>query len=147
MARLATIAILLALSVPALSAPVLASDEHDGQITTFRCRFVNGPRAGQIEDYSRYKDVAPILIGAPCQDAGGSWGIGISNDSDDLPPNRPVADARGRPILPTGVTLSCKFNDGPRAGAVQRFGFPIMPFRVGSDCSDGAGNSGVAQEE
>jgi hypothetical protein len=134
------------LSASLLTPALQAEREEYEQITTFRCRFVGGPRTGQVQDYSEYSNLTQILVGWPCQDGAGSWGFGVPNTSDEVPQMPRMVDANGVPILPHGITLTCKFDTGPRAGEVQRFGPPVMPFRVSADCSDGAGNSGIAQE-
>ena len=133
-------------TLPAEAALPQTATDMDEQITTFRCRFVQGPRAGQIQDYASYSGVSPILVGSYCQDGAGSSGIGVTNRSDDLPQMPKRVDAKGTPIFPGGITWACRFDTGPRAGEVQRFIPPVIPFRVGGDCSDGGGSSGIAVE-
>jgi hypothetical protein len=43
---------------------------------TYVCKFQQGPRAGQTQDYSKY-GVQPIPVGAPCQDGVQSSGVGV----------------------------------------------------------------------
>lgn len=42
-----------------------------GQSTSTLCRFEQGPRAGQTQDYA---PMAPLPVGTPCQDGAGSMG-------------------------------------------------------------------------
>jgi hypothetical protein len=49
--------------------------------------------------------------------------------------------------LPAGMSLTCKFTSGPRAGTSFNFtGIPnVTPAPIGGPCSDGAGSTGYAQ--
>lgn len=49
------------------------------------------------------------------------------------------------PAPPGGMTLTCQFNAGPRAGQMRDLsGLPGMaPFAIGGACSDGAGSTGI----
>lgn len=50
------------------------------------------------------------------------------------------------PGLPPGMSLTCRFTRGPRAGQVQDFcGTGARPAPVGGSCTDGFASSGVAQ--
>lgn len=113
--------------------PVLAQ----GGVSTL-CRFTAGPRAGQVQDYA---PMAPIPVGSPCQDGISSYGVVIA---------RPNSYGNGAPgqagSLPPGMTLTCRFTSGPRAGQVQDYsGVPgARPAPIGAPCTDGISSNGVA---
>src|SRR5687768_15535402 len=61
-----------------------------------------------------------------------------------LAPHQPhKADAQS---LPPGMSLTCQFTGGPRAGQTENFsGVPgATPVPIGSPCSDAQGSFGVA---
>jgi hypothetical protein len=93
-----------------------------GQVTSTLCRFDQGPRAGQTQDYA---PKAPLPVGTGCQDGAGSTG-------------RVVAPAG--PSQKDTSTL-CRFDQGPRAGQTQDYA-PRAPLPVGTGCQDGAGSTG-----
>lgn len=51
------------------------------------------------------------------------------------------------PGLPSGLSLTCHFTIGPKAGQTQSFcGFPgAIPAPIGGSCTDGMGSFGVAR--
>lgn len=87
------------------------------------CRFENGPRAGQTQDYAPQD---PLPVGTPCQDG-----------------QQPRSS--GHVIAPTGngkgsaggqKSTLCRFENGPRAGQTQDYA-PEVPLPVGTPCQDG----------
>lgn len=134
----------VALAILSGAVPTVSNAAVKSQIVTYRCRFTTGARAGQIEDFSKFANVSPALVGAACQDGAGSAGIAVANGPDFPPPQRPAIDANGVFVLASGLTWTCKFDKGPRVGTSQQFRPPYMPFHIGADCADGAGSSGVA---
>ena len=99
---------------------------------TMTCQFLTGPRAGQAQSYAGVPGVNPIAIGAPCTDLYGSYGVGI-------------ADSYGS--VPSGMTLTCQFTSGPRAGQAQSYvGVAgVSPISIGSPCSDLQGSYGFGK--
>jgi len=61
-----------------------------------------------------------------------------------LPLAIPMAWAQTTAI-PGGMTMTCQFSGGPRAGQMRDLaGLPGMtPFAIGGACSDGAGSAGI----
>lgn len=55
---------------------------------------------------------------------------------------------RAQPNLPLGMSLTCYFTNGPRAGQTQSYeGYPgVWPIPTGSSCTDGSGSFGRAVE-
>jgi hypothetical protein len=114
---------------------------------TLTCRFTSGPRAGQTQDYSGVSGVAPVRIGSPCTDGTASNGVAISPD------DRGEVGGSGRRgtgvdgnSLASGMTLTCRFTSGPRAGQTQDYSgiAGVAPVPVGSPCTDGVSSNGVA---
>ena len=102
------------------------------QGTTMTCHFLTGPRAGQTQSYAGVPGVNPIAIGSPCTDLYGSYGVGIAEMSGGIP---------------SGMTLTCQFTSGPRAGQAQSYvGVPsVSPIPIGSPCSDLQGSYGFGR--
>lgn len=66
-----------------------------------------------------------------------------SEDSDSQEDN--AANDASCPGLPPGMSLTCRFTRGPRAGQVQNFcGMPARPAPIGGPCTDGT-SFGVAE--
>jgi hypothetical protein len=64
------------------------------------------------------------------------------------PDQGPLPGQMPNPIttLPGGMTLTCRFIGGPRAGGFQNFsGTGVAPIPVGAPCNDGAGSFGFGQ--
>jgi hypothetical protein len=115
-----------------------------GMSTT--CRFTNGPRLGQTQNFAGFPGITPIPLGSPCTDGAGSTGFAVA---DTTPSSGPSAT---NPLpttvsLPPGMSLTCRFTNGPRAGQEQTFPAApgVTPIPIGSPCSDGLGSSGIAQ--
>lgn len=108
------------------------SGPGNGQLSS-TCRFSQGPRAGQIQDYRG--QVQPIPVGSPCTDGQGSYGMAIP-------------DASGGGSAPGSnsgqLSSTCRFSQGPRAGQIQSYRGQVQPIPVGSPCTDGQGSNGVA---
>ena len=98
--------------------------------TSNTCKFLSGPRAGQIQ---AYPEATPIPVGSPCQDGIASQGIAIANDD--------TLNIRS-PSSPSNLSTICQFTVGPRAGVVQDYA-PMNPVPVGSSCQDGIGSEGI----
>lgn len=110
---------------------------------TTTCRFLSGPRAGQIQDFTGLTAATPMSIGNSCSDGASSLGIAIASAAagDDT-----TATAGEVATLPTGMTLTCRFYTGPRTGQIQDLAgvSGARPARIGSLCSDGASSAGIA---
>ena len=112
------------------------------------CKFNSGPRSGQTFDFSHTPGATPAPIGASCTDGAGSYGVaqppGTTGGSS---PGRGGNSGSAGGSLPPGMSLTCKFNSGPRSG--QTFDFShtpgATPAPIGASCADGAGSYGVAQ--
>jgi hypothetical protein len=92
--------------------------------STLTCQFNSGPKTGYIQDF-RGTNATPAVVGGPCRDALGSYGIAI--------PDRPQQS-----------TLTCQYFSGPKAGQVQDFrGTNATPAVVGGACTDGQGSLGL----
>ena len=103
------------------------------QGTTMTCHFLTGPRAGQTQSYWGVPGVSPVAIGSPCADLLGSFGIGVADGTSGG--------------LPAGMTLTCQFTSGPRAGQAQNYAgvSGVDPIPVGAPCSDLQGSSGYGR--
>ena len=82
----------------------------------------------------------PMPVGAECTDGQGSTGVAIR----DPQPPAPVPAGPGQ--APPGMTFTCQFDNGPRAGQLQSYAgvTGIQPFAVHSACTDGQGSTGTA---
>jgi hypothetical protein len=112
------------------------------------CRFTNGPRLGQTQNFAGFPGVTPIPVGSPCTDGAGSTGFAIADTTPSSGPSATNPPSTTAPTsLPPGMSLTCSFTNGPRAGQVQNFaGVPgVTPIPVGSPCNDGLGSFGIAQ--
>ena len=98
------------------------------------CRFTNGPRAGQVQDYA---PMAPLPVGTPCHDGQGSTGVVVGAGG-----GMPQGGMPQGGIPQGGVSTLCRFTNGPRAGQVQDYA-PMAPLPVGTPCHDGQGSTGV----
>jgi hypothetical protein len=111
---------------------------NDGLSTT--CKFTSGLRAGQVQHWPRgTPGLTPAPIGQSCTDGKGSTGIAIADPQigPDVPKPQPT----------DGLSTTCKFTSGPRAGQVKHWprNTPgLTPARIGAPCTDGVGNSGIA---
>ena len=110
--------------------------------TTSVCRFDRGPRAGQLQSYAGVTGMQPVFVGSACTDGQGSSGVAVPVapvQATALPPPTPLA-----PV--PALSSTCQFDAGPRAGQFQSYAgvTGIRPTRVGRQCTDGQGSTGVA---
>jgi hypothetical protein len=105
------------------------------------CRFTSGPRAGQTQDYA---PMAPLPVGALCQDGAGSTGVVVTANTSGGPGGGPSgAGGGGGPAQQPGEhSTLCSFTSGPRAGQTQDYA-PMAPLPVGTPCQDGTGSTGI----
>ncbi len=115
------------------------------------CQFNSGSRAGQTQNFSGVPGARPAPVGSPCTDGQGSYGIAVADgsaSSSTAQPTYPNPYGGQNPggALPQGMTLTCQFTSGPRAGQTQNFaGVPgARPAPIGSPCTDGVSSNGVA---
>lgn len=111
----------------------LAISSAWAQATTMTCHFLTGPRAGQTQSYYGVPGVSPIVIGSPCTDLLLSFGIGVADGTSSY--------------LAPGMTLTCQFTSGPRAGQAQNYAgvAGVSPIPIGSPCSDLQGSNGYGR--
>jgi hypothetical protein len=133
------IAHFLYLGAIALSAQLFlssASAQGAGEVSSI-CKFNAGPRAGQTQDYA---PMAPIPVGSACQDGMSSTGVVIARSGAKTSQSGPSSSAS------QGMTLTCRFTGGPRAGQTQDYsGVPgAKPAKIGSPCTDGVSSNGIA---
>lgn len=59
---------------------------------------------------------------------------------------RAQGQSAGVSALPEGMTFTCRFSSGPRAGQIKDFTRvpSAIPMQVGSSCTDGGSSSGIA---
>ncbi len=127
---------------------------------TTTCRFDRGPRAGTLYDFTPF-GADPIQIGLPCHDGQGSSGVAVAGQGqgnrdqlNDRQVNRgPLGqsqqddqDRLNPGSLQPGMTLTCRFTQGPIRGQIRNFqGIPgAVATTVGSSCFDGEGSEGIA---
>ena len=55
--------------------PQVLAPQRQDVLTSTLCRFTEGPRRGQVQDYA---PMTPLPVGSSCQDARGSSGIVIA---------------------------------------------------------------------
>jgi hypothetical protein len=114
------------------------TDGMSGEMSTL-CKFTNGPRAGQTQDYA---PMAPLPVGAPCHDDQQSTGFVVSASTPlGGRPNLSPSPSPSPLKSPGGLSTICKFTAGPRAGTTQDYA-PRDPAPVGSLCYDGQGSTG-----
>jgi hypothetical protein len=104
------------------------------------CSYIAGPKAGQTQNFAGVSGATPAPIGTGCGDGQGSFGTAIAqSDPGPIPP--PPG-----PNLPPGMSLTCAYTSGLKAGRTQDFSAVpgAIPTRVGSPCSDGQGSVGTA---
>ena len=97
------------------------------------CKYTSGPKAGQKQSFAGVAGVTPVPVGSPCWDGGQNRGVA-------------VPDSGGAQAPTSGLSLTCKYNTGPKAGQTQSFqGVPgVQAIPVGAPCTDGVANFGVA---
>ena len=104
------------------------------------CRFVFGPRAGQIINFEGVPGARPGQVGTPCNDGLGSTG-------EIVPPSTPGAKRFGATDSGQAPRMSftCRFTHGPRAGHTINFEgvAGARPAPIGTPCQDGAGSYGT----
>ena len=107
--------------------------------TTLTCKFTSGPRAGQIQDFSKVPGARPARIGSPCTDGRSSNGVAIKPTESSS--TNEETDSSNADDDSSGTSTVCQFNSGPRAGQWHDYA-PMQPIRIGSSCQDGAGSTG-----
>jgi hypothetical protein len=94
------------------------------------CSFYSGPLIGQMLSYSMIHGTPPFVLGSPCADGNGSYGVTVAASTVPLSP---------------GTSLTCEYTTGRKAGYTQSFvGIPnMLPLPIGSRCTDRMGDYGV----
>jgi hypothetical protein len=141
--RLSMLAMAGAVSVTAIDAAAQAQP-----VLTQTCQFKHGPRAGQTIDFTGAPRVISVPLGNRCADMQGSNGVAVSQKTA-----RAQGQGRfyGRPGIPStgalapGLSLTCRFTSGPRAGSTLNYENTLgaQPVPIGAPCADGP-NSGLA---
>src|SRR5438105_7716399 len=103
--------------------------------TTLTCKFTNGPRAGQVQDYSRVPNAVPAQIGSACTDGMSSTGVAIA-------PSNAGGDGASSDGGNTAMSTICQFTYGPKAGGWHDYA-PRPPKSAGSSCQDGISSAGT----
>jgi hypothetical protein len=122
------------------------------QQMSLTCKYTAGPKAGQTQNFAGIPGARPTTVGSPCGDGQGSFGTAVADGSGSATPGgvQPGSGGNtpgGANNLPPGMSFTCKYTAGPKAGQTQNFaGVPgVAPAPVGAPCTDGQGSSGVAQ--
>ena len=126
-----------------------AAAAHAQPVLTQTCHFKHGPRAGQTVDFSTAGGrVISVPLGNRCADMQGSNGVTVAQS-----PGRGQGQGGfyGAPAIPTtgalapGLSLTCRFTSGPRAGSILNYENTLgaQPVAIGAPCADGP-NSGIA---
>jgi hypothetical protein len=124
--------------------PVISANLPPGMSLT--CKYTTGPKAGQTQNFSGVQGAIPAPVGGPCGDGQGSIGTAVADGTRGATPGGPQAGT-GRNSLPPGMSLTCKYTTGPKAGQTQDFAGVqgATPAPVGGLCGDGVGSSGYAE--
>ena len=118
------------------SAPQQAANMPIATGMTLTCRYTNGPRRNQVENFEGR--ALPIRIGTGCTDGVSSFGVGVPDSTSDA--------STSSSDLDSGMSLTCQYTSGPRAGQTQTFAIgSARPAPIGGNCTDGWGSWGYAR--